>query len=238
MLESLTRAPDDPILGLTAAFQRDPRPNKVNLSAGVYKDARGQTPVFRSVKLAEARLLEEETTKNYLPIRGRLRTGQPCRRSSLRRLRAFTGSGRVVSAQAPGGTGAPARGRRADPPGESGRARLAEPAHLAKPPNVFQAAGLAVEWHPYFDPATNSLRFEEMLAALGGAAPGDVVLLHGCCHNPTGIDPTVAQWRELGRLLAEKSLIPFVDFAYQGLATAWRRTPQGYRRCWRAAPKR
>jgi aspartate/tyrosine/aromatic aminotransferase len=218
MLESLTRAPDDPILGLTAAFQRDPRPNKVNLSAGVYKDARGQTPVFRSVKLAEARLLEEETTKNYLPIEGSPAYGAAVQALVFATAPGFIGSGRVVTAQAPGGTGALRVGaeliRRAKPDARVWMSRPTWPNH----PNVFQAAGLTVEWHPYFDPATNSLRFEEMLAALGGAAPGDVVLLHGCCHNPTGIDPTVAQWREIGRLLTEKSLIPFVDFAYQGLA--------------------
>jgi aspartate/tyrosine/aromatic aminotransferase len=218
MFETLTKAPDDPILGLTAAFQRDPRPDRVNLSAGVYKDARGHTPVFRSVKLAEARLLEEETSKNYLPIEG-----SPAYATAVQALIFATaprliGDPRVVTAQTPGGTGALRVGaelvRRARPEAHVWISRPTWPNH----PNVFQAAGLAVEWYPYFDATTNSLRFDDMLAALGDATPGDVVLLHGCCHNPTGIDPTLGQWREIGKLLAERELVPFVDFAYQGLA--------------------
>jgi aspartate aminotransferase len=218
MLESLTKAPDDPILGLTAAFQRDRRPDKVNLSAGVYKDARGQTPVFRSVKLAEARLLEEETSKNYLPIEGSPAYGAAVQELIFATAPRYAGDARVVTAQTPGGTGALRVGaeliRRARPEARVWISRPSWPNH----PNVFQAAGLAVEWYPYFDAATNSLRAEDMLAALRGATAGDVVLLHGCCHNPTGIDPTVEQWGEIGRLLVERELVPFVDFAYQGLA--------------------
>jgi len=218
MLESLTKAPDDPILGLTAAFLRDSRPDKVNLSAGVYKDAHGQTPVLRSVKLAEARLLEEETSKSYLPIEGSPAYAAAVRGLIFATAPSFADSANVVTAQTPGGTGALRVGAelvaRARPGARVWMSRPTWPNH----PNVFQAAGLALEWYPYFDAATNSLRFAEMIEALNGAASGDVVLLHGCCHNPTGIDPTAEQWREIGRLLAKKGLVPFVDFAYQGLA--------------------
>ncbi len=218
MFESLTQAPDDPILGLTAAFLRDPRPDKVSLSAGVYKDARGRTPVFQCVKQAEAQLLEEETTKNYLPIEGSPGYAAAVQSLIFATAPQFIGKDNVITAHTPGGTGALRVGAellaRARPGARVWISRPTWPNH----PNVFQAAGLNVEWYPYFDPADNSLRFDEMLAALDGADAGDVVLLHGCCHNPTGVDPSVAQWREIGELLAAKGLVPFVDFAYQGLA--------------------
>jgi aspartate/tyrosine/aromatic aminotransferase len=218
MFESLTKAPDDPILGLKAAFDRDPHPNKVNLSAGGYKDAQGQTPVFRSVKLAEVRLLEEETSKDYLPIDGAPRFDAAVQALVLGPAQTRYGDGRTITAHTPGGTGALRVGaeliRRARPAATIWVSQPTWPNH----PNVFRAAGLAVETYPYFDAATNRLRYDDMLATLGEATPGDVVLLHGCCHNPTGLDPTEDQWHGIGVALADRGLTPFVDFAYQGLA--------------------
>jgi aspartate/tyrosine/aromatic aminotransferase len=218
MFESLTKAPDDPILGLTAAFKRDPRPHKVDLSAGIYRDQHGRTPVFRSVKLAEARLLEEETTKDYLPIEGSRDYATGVQALVLGPAHEAAAAGCAVTAQTPGGTGALRvageliRRARAD-----ARIWISQPT-WPNHPNVFKAAGLAVETYPYFDPATNSLKLGEMLGALEGAAPGDVVLLHGCCHNPTGVDPDLEQWEEIGSALQALGLTPLVDFAYQGLA--------------------
>lgn len=217
MFEALEIASQDPIFGLTEAFKRDPNPEKINLGVGVYQDEYGQTPVFRAVKLAEARLLEEETSKEYLEIEG-----SPAYAAAVQELvfgpghEAVTG-GRVVTVHTPGGTGGLRVGaeflKRVNP---TTRVWVSDPT-WPNHPNVFRAAGLAVETYPYLDAATNSLAFDEMLAALKALPEHDIVLLHSCCHNPTGIDPTEEQWAAIADLLAERHLLPFVDFAYQGL---------------------
>lgn len=218
MFETITAAPPDPILGLTEAFKKDQNPKKVNLGVGVYKDARGQTPVLASVKTAEERLLRTETTKNYLPI-----DGQP--EFDRATVELLFGAGhpalsaqRTATAQAPGGTGAlrvaadfvaSTLGKRtvwvSDP---------TWPNH----PQVFGAAGLPIATYPYFDKQTNGVNFTGMVAALQTVPEGDVVVLHGCCHNPTGVDLQPAQWQAVGEVLSARNLLPLVDFAYQGFA--------------------
>ncbi len=222
MFETLEEAPKDPIFGLTEAFKRDPNPNKINLGIGVYQDEYGRTPVFRAVKLAEARLLEEETSKEYLDIEGTPEYAAAVQELVLGPGHEASTSGRAVTAHTPGGTGGLRVGaeflKKVNP---TARVWVSDPT-WPNHPNVFRAAGFCVETYPYFDAATNSLAFDKMMAALGAMPEGDIVLLHGCCHNPTGIDPTEEQWAEIADVLAERCLLPFVDFAYQGLGSGLR----------------
>lgn len=226
MFESLEPAPKDPIFGLTEAFKRDPNPEKINLGVGVYQDEHGQTPVLRTVKLAEARLLEEETSKEYLDIEG-----SPAYAAAVQELVFGPGhevvtSGRAVTVHTPGGTGGLRVGaeflRKVNP---GARVWVSDPT-WPNHHNVFRAAGFGVETYPYFT-AANTLAFDEMLAAFEAMPERDIVLLHGCCHNPTGIDPTPEQWAVIANVLAERNLLPFVDFAYQGLGDGLREDALG-----------
>ena len=218
MFHSLVAAPPDPILGLTEAFKKDPNPNKINLGVGVYKDAQGRTPVLASVKRAEEKLLRAEQTKNYLPIEGHAEFDAATLALLFGADHALLHNGRAVTAQAPGGTGALRVA--ADFIASTLGARtvwLSDPT-WPNHPNVFQAAGLKTATYPYFDKQSNGVAFAAMLAALGAIPKGDVVVLHGCCHNPTGIDLDRAQWRAVAEVVAERALLPVVDFAYQGFA--------------------
>jgi aspartate/tyrosine/aromatic aminotransferase len=214
MFEVIQTAPPDSILGLNDAFARDGRSEKINLSVGVYKDAAGRTPVLKSVKEAERRLLERESTKSYLPIEG----SAEFREHTLHLVMGgLVPSDRAGLMQVPGGTG--------------GLRVLADflAIHLPQSriwvsiptwdnhPSLFGAAGLQVETYPYLNAERTGLDFERMMEALcQQTRRGDAVLLHACCHNPTGVDPTVEQWREIARVLSERGLLPVVDFAYQG----------------------
>ena len=218
MFEHITAAPPDSILGLTEAFKSDPNPNKVNLGVGVYKDAGGKTPVLGSVKQAEERILSQEQTKSYLPINGSADYGRATQQLLFGADHEIVTSGRAVTAQTPGGTGALRVAAdfiaRMFPDKRVWLSAPTWPNH----PGVFNAAGVQTATYPYFDRATNGVAFDAMLAALATVDAGDVVLLHGCCHNPTGVDLSVAQWAQVGDLLAERGALPLVDFAYQGFA--------------------
>ena len=188
--ETVPNAPPDPILGLNDAFRADPNPRKINLSVGVYKDATGRTPIMRCVKQAEQRILGVETTKDYVSIQG-----SPEYARCVQELVFGAGSpalmgGRTVTVQTPGGTGALRVVadflKKMFPTASVWLSDPTWPNH----PAIFQAAGLNVRTYPYFDATTNDLALEPMLKALGDIPAGDVLLLHGCCHNPTGIDPT------------------------------------------------
>lgn len=227
MFERLETAPPDPILGLTAAFQRDPNPTKINLGVGVYRDADGSTPVFASVKQAEERLLAREKSKNYLPIEGSPEYAAAVQELLFGSGHPLLGNGCAVTAQAPGGTGAlrvAADLLAAHFPGTT--VWLSDPT-WANHPKVFGAAGLPVRTYPYFDAGRNEVDAQAMLAGLEQAPAGDVVLLHACCHNPTGADPSLPQWQRLAALLAERGLVPLVDFAYQGLGDGLREDAAG-----------
>ncbi len=218
MFDKVEMAPPDPILGLEETFKRDPNPAKINLGAGVYKDETGNTPIFRAVKRAEEHILRSEISKSYLGI-----VGAPEYATAVQQL-LFGGSHplvqahRAVTVHAPGGTGALRVAadfiKRANP---SARVWISQPT-WPNHPGVMRAAGLAVETYPYFDAAANGIAFDQMMSALAQAAAGDVVVLHGSCHNPTGADPTPAQWAAIADLLAERGALPLVDFAYQGFA--------------------
>jgi aspartate/tyrosine/aromatic aminotransferase len=210
----ISTAPPDPILGLTDAFQADPNPEKMNLAVGVYKDAAGKTPVLKCVKAAEQRLVDGEPTKSYLPI-----DGIPDYRRHVQQL-VFADSvepARLAVVQSPGGTGALrlAAGFLATqlPPL---RIWISNPTWVNHE-SVFAAEGIPIETYRYLADDRKSLDFNGLLDDLNsGTQPGDAVLLHACCHNPTGIDPTPQQWRELAALVAKKQLLPVLDFAYQG----------------------
>lgn len=214
MFETLKPAPPDAILGLSEAFTADPNPDKINLAVGVFKDAHGQTPVLACVKAAEKRLVETETTKTYLGI-----DGLPAYRDHARRL-VFGDTvepGRVAMVQTPGGTG----GVRVAADFLAGHHPTAT-VWVSNPTwenhiSVFNAAGLSTEVYRYLDASKTGLDFGAMMDDLKTRPrPGDVILLHACCHNPTGVDLTGPQWSEVADLLAERQLLPLVDFAYQG----------------------
>lgn len=220
MLESISPAPADPILGLTEAFNADSNPEKINLGVGVYKDDQGQTPTLKSVRAAETRMLEQAGTKSYLPI-----PGSPAYAKGIRDLlfgsdHPLVVAGRVRTAHTPGGTG----GLRV---GGDFLKRFRPDATLwvssptwANHKGVFSACGFDIREYPYYDPAARGLDFEAMCDTLRDVPAGDVVLLHVCCHNPTGADPTPAQWEALADLAAERGWFPFFDFAYQGFGAS------------------
>jgi aspartate/tyrosine/aromatic aminotransferase len=218
MFETVKTAPADPILGLTEAFNQDPNPDKINLSVGVYKDGSGKTPVLATVKEAERRLLEGETTKSYLPMPGDPTYGALVQKLMFGEGHAIVAEGRGATAHCPGGTGAlRVAGDYLHKLHPGSAIWLSDPT-WANHPTIFAAAGLEVKTYAYRDPVTNGLDFNAMLESLGQIPAGDVVLLHGCCHNPTGIDPTAEQWSQIGELLRSRGVLPLVDFAYQGLA--------------------
>ncbi len=217
MFESLPLAPPDAILGLTEAFQADANPNKVNLAVGIFKDAEGNTPVLECVKTAGKLLLEREVSKTYLGI-----DGLPEYRQLARQL-VFgdaVAADRVALVQTPGGTGALRVG--AD---FLAKHHPATTVWVSNPTwenhvNVFAAAGLNTASYRYLNNDKTGLDFAAMLDDLQTKTrPGDVILLHACCHNPTGVDLTRDQWREVAQLLVQRQLLPFVDFAYQGFGS-------------------
>lgn len=229
LFETLPMAPADPILGLTEAFNKDPNPNKINLSVGVYKDAEGKTPVFRAVKRAEERILQRETSKDYMPIQGSPDYARVVQALVLGADHPAVSEKRVATVHTPGGTGA------LRVAGDFIRQMLpGRTVWLSSPtwpnhPNVFKAAGLPIDTYPYFDATANALDFDAMIARLRTIPEGDVVLLHGCCHNPTGIDPTPEQWQIIGDILEARRLLPLIDFAYQGLGDGLEEDAAGVR---------
>ncbi len=215
-LRSLTVAPPDPILGLSEAFKADRRSEKVNLAVGVYVDDTGVTPVITSVLEAERRLLAKAGSKGYLPIDGR-----PGFKTAVRDLifgaeHEIVTSGRSATAQTPGGTGALRVA--ADFLLQSGSSKtiwLSEPT-WPNHPQLFSLAGFSIRSYPYLDGSGHGLDVGRMLGALRTAIPGDLVLLHGSCHNPSGVDPDQETWAAIAEIIVERELLPVVDFAYQG----------------------
>ncbi|NRN28670.1 amino acid aminotransferase [Photorhabdus heterorhabditis] len=229
MFEKITAAPADPILGLADSFRSDPRTNKINLGIGVYKDETGETPVLTSVKKAEQYLLENETTKNYLPISGLAEFGRVTQELLFGKDSPVVTDKRARTAQSPGGTGALRIA--ADFVAKQTNAKRVWISNPTWPnhKNVFSAAGLEVCEYKYYDAEKHALNFEGMLASLSEVQAGDIVLFHGCCHNPTGIDPTPAQWAQLAEISAEKGWLPIFDFAYQGFAKGLNEDAEGLR---------
>jgi aromatic-amino-acid transaminase len=216
IFRSVELAPRDPILGLTEAFNSDPRPAKVNLGVGVYYNDQGRIPLLECVRAAERERVQASTPRGYLPIEGPAAYGTQVQRLLLGADSEAIASGRCVTAEALGGTGGLRIGaelvKRLQP---DATVLISDPSwenHRA----LFEAAGFKVQSYPYYDPATHGLDFPRMLAALRQAEPGTVVVLHACCHNPTGVDPDAAQWRQIVDCVRERNLVPFLDIAYQG----------------------
>ena len=209
-------APRDPILGVTEAFNADANPRKVNLGVGVYVDDNGKVPLLDCVKRAEREITDKASPRTYLPIDGIPAYDKAVQMLLLGADSEIVALGRAVTVQALGGTGGLRIGadflRRFAP---GARVAISNPSwenHRA----LFEAAGFAVDTYPYYDPATHGLDFAAMRAALNAMVPGTIVVLHACCHNPTGVDPTPGQWDEILTIVRTRGLVPFLDLAYQG----------------------
>lgn len=237
MFEIITPAPPDAILGLTEAYKKDTNPNKINLGVGVYKDAAGRTPVLASVKEAQRRIDANETTKSYLPIEGSPEYIDATLRLLFGAGQPLASNGQAVAVQAPGGTGALRVAadfvRRFYPNATVWLSNPTWPNH----PSIFQSAGLNVQVYPYFDAATNGIDFDAMMAKLNLIPAGDVLLLHACCHNPTGADLSTDQWREVATLVEKRGILPLLDFAYQGFAEGLDEDAAGVRAVASACPE-
>jgi len=212
----LAPAPPDSILGLTEAFRADPRPGRISLAAGIYQDETGRTPVLASVAEAERRMLTAGAAKTYKPIGGEPSYTGPVRALVFGDDHPALVDGRAETLHTPGGTGALRVAadlvHRLSPGAAVWLSRPTWPNH----PQVFEAAGLPVRWYPYLGEGGSRLDLDGMLTALAGAAPGDVVVVHACCHNPTGTDLPADAWGRLAAVVADRGLLPLVDFAYQG----------------------
>ena len=213
MLTDLTPQPADKILALVQMFREDPRETKVDLGVGVYKNAEGVTPVMRAVKEAERRIVETQETKAYTSL-----AGDPAFADAMRGLilADSVDSGRVAAVATPGGTGAVRQGlelmQYADRASTIWISNPTWPNH----PSIIKYLGVPMREYRYFDNATRGVDFAGMMEDLKGVKKGDLVLLHGCCHNPTGANLTAAEWDEVVALLDKTGAVPFVDIAYQG----------------------
>ncbi len=216
MWKNIQPAPPDSILGLTDAFRKDENPNKVNLGVGVYKDEAGMTPVLRSVKAAEKELLETQATKSYLPISGDPAYAAAVQDLILGESNEVISSGRAATAHAPGGTGALRVGGDLIKKFAPDASIWVSNPTWANHNGIFTTAGFGIKSYSYYDKESRGLDFDNMMSDLAKVPAGDVVLLHACCHNPSGVDLNNDQWKELAKLAAKKGWVPFLDFAYQG----------------------
>ncbi|PTD97880.1 amino acid aminotransferase [Pseudothauera lacus] len=218
LFAAVEMAPRDPILGLNEAFNADTRAEKVNLGVGVYYDDNGKIPLLAAVKAAEKARLEAMPPRGYQPIEGPATYNNAVQNLLLGKDSALIANGQVVTVEALGGTGALKVGADylkrllpgatvyiSDPSWENHRA-------------LFESAGFPVENYPYYDAATRGVNFAGMKAKLESLAPGSIIVLHACCHNPTGADLSDAQWNEVVEACRSRGLVPFLDMAYQGFA--------------------
>jgi aromatic-amino-acid transaminase len=217
-LAAIEMAPRDPILGVTDAYNTDTNPKKVNLGVGVYYDDNGKIPLLECVKRAEREMTEKLSPRGYLPIDGIPAYDQAVQKLLFGPEHEIVAMGRAVTVQALGGTGGLKVGadflRRFAP---GAQVWISDPSwenHRA----LFEGAGFTVQNYRYYDPATKGLDFAGMLASLEKIPAGSVIVLHACCHNPTGVDPTPAQWETILSTVRSRNLIPFLDIAYQGFA--------------------
>ena len=215
MFETLQSMPADAILGLISEHRDDPRPNKIDLGVGVYRNAAGETPVLDTVKKAEHRLVGTQTSKAYIGT-----AGSPAFNVAMQEL-TFAGAApdeRLVTIQTPGGSGSLSVAA-----GLIWRANadatiwVTEPTWANHMP-LLGGAGLKLKSFPYYDTDTHTIRIDAMLEALRAVPKGDIVLLHACCHNPCGLDPSEDEWRAITEVMIERELMPFMDLAYQGFA--------------------
>jgi len=217
-LAAVEMAPRDPILGVTEAFVADTNPNKVNLGVGVYYDDNGKVPVLECVRLAEKKMAESVTPRNYLPIDGMAAYNKAVQSLVFGADSEVVKSGRALTVQTLGGTGALKVGadflRRLDPKAELWISNPSWENHRA----IFEYAGFKVNEYAYYHAPTRGVDFDAMLASLNTLPAGAVAVLHACCHNPTGADLTPAQWEKVIEVVNKRGIMPFLDMAYQGFA--------------------
>lgn len=216
MFSHVPAYPGDPILSLMEDFQADPRPNKVSLSIGIYFDDDGKLPVMDAVRQAESSLLQSIGPRSYLPMEGFAPYRQAVQKLVFGPTHEAVASGRIATLQTLGGSGGLKVGgdflKRYFPESQVWVSDPTWENHRA----MFEGAGFKVNTYPYYDPATGGLRFDAMLETLRGLPKHSIVLMHASCHNPTGVDLTQAQWKQIIPVIAERELIPYVDMAYQG----------------------
>jgi len=216
VFETLSRLSEDAILGVMAKYRADPSPLKIDLGVGVYRDAEGRTPVLDCVRIAERRIVDTQLTKSYVAPAGREEFNAAVVDLVLGPEHCAVVDRRVIAVQTPGGCGALRVGA------ELLRAAAGQTSiHVSDPTwanhlPLLGGAGLRLQRYPYYDAATHRLDFDAMIARLERAPMGDVVLLHGCCHNPTGADLDADQWRVVAELMSRRGLLPYLDLAYQG----------------------
>ncbi|MBI1312776.1 aminotransferase class I/II-fold pyridoxal phosphate-dependent enzyme [bacterium] len=216
MFESIEAAAPDAILGLMEVFRADGNPDKINLTVGVFKDESGLTPVLKCVKAAERRLLDNETTKTYLPISG---LSDFCRQTQELYFGAnheVVTSSRAATVQTPGGTGALRVAADFLKHNLGSDTIWCSTPTWPNHPKVFKAGGIEVKNYPYFDADSHGVNVDAMLEAIRKMPAGNVICLHACCHNPTGADPTMEQWKQIADAVYERGLLPLLDFAYLG----------------------
>jgi aspartate aminotransferase len=229
VFESLEQLPPDAIIGIMAMFRADDSPNKVDLSVGVYQDDHGHTPVLDCVRTAERALLEAQTSKTYVAITGNAGFNQGIQELIVGADHPVLEAGLVATVQAPGGSGGLCvAGHLLHRAKHSARVHLSDPSWPNHLP-LLKLAGLHLEQYPYYDYAAHRVDFEAMVAAIERIHRGDVVLLHGCCHNPCGADLSREQWHVLAELCQRKGLVPFIDLAYQGLSAGIEEDAYGVR---------
>ncbi|WP_264211346.1 aromatic amino acid transaminase [Leisingera thetidis] len=226
MFETLKPQPADKILALMQMYRDDPRADKIDLGVGVYKNAEGVTPVMRAIKAAEHKLWEEQTTKAYVGL-----AGDPAYSDAMIKLILgdAVARGNIAAAATPGGTGAVRQAfeliQMANPKARVYVSDPTWPNHVS----ILKYVGIETVTYRYFDSETRGVNFDGMMEDLKGAQKGDVVLLHGCCHNPTGANLNETQWKEVIALLNERGLIPMIDIAYQGFGDGLEEDAKGVR---------
>jgi aspartate/tyrosine/aromatic aminotransferase len=235
LFETLEPKPADAILKLIGEHRDDPREEKVDLGVGVYRDADGNTPILKTVKKAEHWLVGSQASKAYLGSRGDV---EFC--DSIEKLMFGDGAvedDRICTVQSPGGSGALRVAAelifRANPDATTW---VSDPTWNNHIPLIGEA-GVKLQPYPYYDNDTNSIRFDAMLETLGQAAAGDTVLLHGCCHNPTGMDLSMEQWDKVADIVESRGLMPFIDIAYQGFADSLEKDSYGVRLMYERVPE-
>ena len=218
LFDAVEMAPHDPILGVTETYNADPNPNKVNLGVGVYTDDSGKVPVLECVRRAEQQLCETALPRNYLPIDGLKSYDRAVQELLFGLDNPALKEGRIVTVQALGGTGGLKIGadllRRINPQGDIWISDPSWENHRA----IFDYAGYRVNMYPYYDPETHGVKFEQMIETLQNIPERSVVVLHACCHNPTGVDLKEDQWERVIQTVNKRALVPFLDIAYQGFA--------------------
>jgi aspartate aminotransferase len=228
MFSVLKPLPTDPILGLMAAYKQDTNPNKIDLGVGVYKDEQGNTPVLKAVKIAEAFRLENEVSKAYIGLAGNVDFCQKMEGLLLGEHQTLLAN-RVRTAQAPGGTGALRVAAEFIKRCNKDATIWVTNPTWANHISLFEAAGLTVKEYPYYDYENKDLMFDEMIETLSKVPKGDVVLVHACCHNPSGMDLNEAQWKVLAQLAKDVGFTPLVDIAYQGFGSSLEEDARGLR---------